>query len=372
MQAGKDYYEILGVPRSASAEEIKKAFRKLAFQCHPDHNNTPGSEEKFKEINEAYEVLCDDEKRASYDRYGRVATSDWPGGGFDSFGFGGFGDLFEAFFGGATTTAKRRAPKKGADLQVRLALSFEEAVFGAEKEFEIGRVENCALCRGVGSKPGTNPQKCPDCNGTGQVRRTHQSLFGHFVQVGTCSRCSGEGTHIAEPCPECKGNGRVKVKRKLSVTIPAGVDESYRMRLSSEGQAGVYGGLPGDVYITFAIEPHEFFVRERNDILCELSINFAQAALGGSIEVPTLDGKTMLKIPPGAQHGKVFHLKGKGVPRLDGKGKGDQLVQVRIITPDSLDEKQKKLFEELAKTLPQPEVSGDGGKGKKDRIQFGN
>jgi molecular chaperone DnaJ len=370
MRAEKDYYEILGVPRDASTEQLKKAFRKLAFQYHPDHNQDPEAGERFKEVNEAYEVLCDAEKRASYDRYGRVATSDLPGG-FESFNFGGFGDLFEAFFGGATTTAKRRAPKKGSDLQVKLALAFEEAVFGVEKEVEVSRVEHCSLCRGIGSKPGTNPQKCPDCNGTGQVRRTHESMFGHFVQVNTCSKCDGEGTSIADPCPECKGNGRVKVKRKLTVNIPAGVDESYRMRLNGEGQAGVYGGLPGDVYIAFSIEPHEFFVREGNDILCELGINFAQAALGGTVEVPTLDGKTTLKISPGTQNGKVFHLKGKGVPRVDGKGRGDQLVQMQVVTPQSLDEKQKKLFEELSRTLPGAAVSGDKPKGKKDRFKFG-
>ncbi len=371
MRAEKDYYEILGVSRDANTEQIKRAFRKLAFQYHPDHNRDPEAGEKFKEINEAYEVLCDAEKRASYDRYGRVSTSDWPGG-FETFNFGGFGDLFEAFFGGATTTSKRRAPKKGADLQVNLTISFEEAVFGGKKEIEIGRVENCSLCRGIGSKPGTNPQKCSDCNGTGQVRRTHESLFGHFVQVITCPRCNGEGTSIADPCPECKGGGKVKVKRKLAVIIPAGVDENYRMRLSGEGQAGVYGGSPGDVYIAFSIKPHEFFVREGNDIICELSINFAQAALGGNIEVPTLDGPTMLKIPPGTQNGKVFQLKGKGVSRVDGKGRGDQLIQVRIITPQSLDEKQKKLFEELARTLPEAEVSGEGAKKKKDRMRFGD
>jgi molecular chaperone DnaJ len=366
MRAEKDYYEVLGVPRNASAEEIKKAFRKLAFQCHPDHNHSPEAEEKFKEINEAYEVLCDDEKRASYDRFGRVGMSDWTNG-FDNFGFGGFGDLFDAFFGGATTTSRQRAPKKGSDLQVKVKLTFNEMVFGTEKEIELSRVESCSVCHGVGSKPGTNPQKCPDCNGTGQVRRTQKSLFGQFVQVGTCSRCNGEGTQITDPCPECQGNGRVKAKRKLSVTIPAGVDENYRMRLSGEGQAGIYGGSSGDVYIVFDIEPHEFFVREGNDILCELAINFAQAALGGNVEVPTVDGVTTLKIPSGTQHGKVFQLKGKGVPRVDGRGKGDQLVQIRIITPDSLDEKQKKLFEELAKTLPQPEVIGEGGKGKRGK-----
>ncbi len=370
MRAEKDYYETLGVSRNANTEQIKRAFRKLAFQYHPDHNSDPEAEGRFKEINEAYEILSDAEKRASYDRYGRVATSDWPGG-FESFNFGGFGDIFEAFFGGATTTTTRRTPKKGADLQTRLNLSFQEAVFGTKKEIEISRVENCSLCRGIGSKPGTNPQKCPDCNGSGQVRRTHESLFGHFVQVTACSRCNGEGTSITDPCPECKGGGRVKVKRKLTFTIPPGVDENYRMRLGGEGQAGVYGGLPGDVYITFSVGSHEVFVREGNDIICELAINFAQAALGGNVEVPTLDGETMLKIPPGTQNGKVFQIKGKGVPRVDGKGRGDQLIQIRIVTPQSLNEKQKKLFEELAGTLPGAEVSGEGAKGKKDRMKFG-
>jgi len=365
MRAEKDYYEILGISRDASTEQIKRAFRKLAFQYHPDHNRDPEAGEKFKEINEAYEILCDSEKRASYDRYGRVATSDWPGG-FESFSFGGFGDLFEAFFGGATTGAtKRRAPTKGADLQANITLSFEEAVFGAKKEIEIARIENCPLCRGVGSKPGTNPQKCPDCNGNGQVRRTHESLFGHFVQVVTCPRCGGEGTSISDPCPECKGGGKVKVKRKIAFTVPAGVDENYRMRLNGEGQAGVYGGSTGDVYVNFSIQPHEIFVREGNDIICELSINFAQAALGDSIEVPTLDGPTMLKIPPGTQSGRVFQLKGKGVSHVDGKGRGDQLIQVNIATPQSLDPNQKKLFEELARTLPGAEVSGNKAKKKR-------
>ena len=370
MRAEKDYYEILGVPRDASTEQVKRAFRKLAFQYHPDHNNDTEAEERFKEINEAYEVISDAEKRAFYNQYGRVATSGGAGG-FDSFNFGGFGDLFEAFFGGATTTARSRAPQKGADLQSKLSLSFEEAVFGTKKEIEIERVENCPVCRGVGSRPGTSPQKCPDCNGSGQVRRSQESLFGHFVQVTACSRCNGEGTSITDPCPECKGKGRVRVKRKLAFTVPAGVDESYRMRLSGEGQAGVYGGLSGDIYITFSVDSHEVFVRKGNDIICDLTINFAQAALGDNLEVPTLDGETMLKIPPGTQNGKVFHIKGKGVPRLDGRGRGDQLVQIRIMTPQSLDEKQKKLFEELAKTLPGAEISGDGAKEKKGRFKFG-
>jgi molecular chaperone DnaJ len=370
MQSERDYYEILGVSRNATSEEIKKAFRKLAFQCHPDHNSDPEATEQFKEVNEAYEVLCDAEKRASYDRFGKVGTSDFQNG-FDSFNFGGFGDIFEAFFGGATTTAKSRSPKKGSDLQAKLTLTFEEAAFGVDKHIEVVRIENCTLCHGVGSKPGTNPQKCPECNGTGQVRRTQESLFGRFVQVTTCSKCQGDGTTITDPCPECKGDGRVKAKRKIAVSIPAGVDESYRVRLNGEGQAGIYGGQPGDIYINFIIEPHAVFLREGNDVLCELVINIAQAALGGNIEVPTLEGTATLKIPPGTQNGKVFQLKGKGISRLDGKGKGDQLVQVLIATPQSLNEKQKKLFEELAKTLPQHEVFRDGGKGKKGKFGLG-
>lgn len=363
MPAERDYYDILGVPRNASNEQIKRAFRKLAFQYHPDHNSSDGAEDSFKEINEAYSVLSDADKRASYDRYGRVVTD--LHGGFEGFNFGGFGDIFDAFFGGATTTSRRRAPQKGANLKTRLTLTFEEAVFGVDKEFEIGRVENCSLCNGLGCKPGTNPEKCPECNGSGQVRRAQQSLFGQFVQVNTCSRCHGEGTVIIHHCPQCKGKGREKMKRKIKVTIPPGVDESYQMRLKGEGEAGIYGGQAGDVYITFSIRSHDFFMREGVDIFYELPINFAQAALGDNVEVPTLDGKTMLKIPPGTQNRKIFHLKGKGVPRLDGKGKGDQLVGIRVLTPQSLDDNQRKLFEELAKTLPNARMPGDDGdKGK--------
>ena len=367
MPANRDYYEILGVPRNASDEQIKKAFRKLAFQHHPDHNREAGAEERFKEVNEAYEVLSDPEKRASYDRYGRVATSGWQG--FEDFGFGGLGDIFDAFFGGATATARRRGPQKGADLRARFNLSFEEAIFGAEKQFEMWRIENCSLCRGVGSQPGTNPQRCPNCNGTGEVRRIQQSLFGRFVHTATCPSCHGEGTTITHPCPQCKGSGREKVKRKLTVTVPPGVDESYQMRLRGEGEAGIYGGSPGDVYIAFSIKPHELFVRRDIDILYELPINFAQAALGNNVEVPTLDGQTELKIPPGIQNGKVLRIKGKGVPRLHGRNRGDQLVIIRVVTPQPLDDKQRQLFAELAKTLPEAEMPEGDGQGIMGRIK---
>jgi molecular chaperone DnaJ len=350
MPNNRDYYKILGVPRNASDEEIKKAFRKLAFKYHPDHNHEPDAEEKFKEINEAYEVLSNAEKRASYDRFGRVATAD--GFGFDDIGFGGLGDIFDAFFGATTTRTQRRSPQKGADLRANMTLSFEEAVFGASKELEILHIENCSLCHGVGSQPGTNPQKCPNCNGNGEVRRVQQSLFGRFVHAATCPHCKGEGTVINNPCRQCKGSGKERVKRKLTVTVPAGIDENYQMRLSHEGDAGKYGGSPGDIYVNFSVKLHKLFVRKEYDIFYELPINFAQAALGDSIEIPALDGKVTVKIPPGTQTGKTFRIKGKGVPHLHGRGKGDQLVVVRVVTPQSMDDDQRRLFEKLAKTLP--------------------
>jgi molecular chaperone DnaJ len=354
MPRNKDYYQILGVPRNASDEDIKKAYRKLAFQHHPDHNKSDQAGDKFKEINEAYEVLCNADKRAQYDRYGRVLGSEWSG--FDDFTFGGLGDIFDAFFGGATTTTRRRAPRKGNDLHMSLDLSFEEAIFGTDKNFDIWRVENCQVCRGIGSEPGTNPQKCPNCNGNGEVRRVQQSIFGKFMHTATCSQCHGEGSVVTQPCHKCKGNGREKVKRKLTVTIPPGIDEAYQMRLSGEGEAGIYGGSTGDLYINFSVETHKLFERRGYDIFYELPLNFAQAALGDEIEVPTVDNSTTtLKVPPGTQEGKILRIKGKGVPRLDGKGRGDQLVAIRVVTPQSLNDKQKKLFEELAKTLPRPE-----------------
>ncbi len=342
------------MPRHASDEALKRAFRKLAFQYHPDRNKDPGAEEKFKEINEAYQVLSDPEKRRRYDHYGRVDIE----GGFPDFGFGGLGDVFESFFGGFGTPFARtaqRVPHKGDSLQSHLTLSFKEAVFGCSKEVEMQRIEFCSSCDGIGSKPGTNPETCPDCRGTGQVRRVQQSIFGRFTHITTCSRCGGSGTVISNPCPQCQGRGRIKVKQRIRVDIPAGVDDGQRLRLDGEGSAGLYGGPPGDLYVTFSVKPHNFFQRDGSDILYELSINFAQAALGDEIRVPSLDGRVDLKIPPGTQSGKIFRLKGKGIPHIDGKGRGDLLVKVDIITPQRLDKNQRRLFEELAKILPRTE-----------------
>ena len=366
MSVKGDYYQILGVPRDASNEEVKRAFRKLAFQYHPDHNNEAQAEERFKEINEAYEVLSDTEKRAFYDRYGRVASSDWDG--FEGFNFGGFGAIFDTFFGGAATTT-HRAPQKGANLKTKLTLSFEESIFGGDKEIEIWRVESCSLCHGSGSEPGMSSQECPECNGSGQVRRTQQSIFGRFVHVVECQRCHGGGTIITHPCHQCRGSGKEKLKRNLTITIPQGVSDGYRVRFSGKGDVGIHGGSAGDLYITFSVRPHKFFVRQGDDIMYELPINFAQAVLGDDVEIPTPYDTVTLKIPAGIQNGSTLRLKDKGVPHLNGRGRGDQIVRARVITPQSLDEDQTRLFEQLAKTLPKARIPDDEDRGIMAKIK---
>jgi len=350
MPTKRDYYEVLGVDNNATDEEIKKAFRKLAFKYHPDRNPQDGAGEKFKEVNEAYEALSDPDKRAAYDRFGHGGAEGFFGRGFEGFNFNGFGDIFDAFFGGATT-ATRQAPQRGADLHYRITITFEEAAFGCEKEIKISRTEYCSLCQGIGSKPGSQPSRCPNCNGTGQVQRVQQSIFGRFINTATCSQCHGDGKIITEPCPQCRGTGKEKHQRSISVKIPAGVDNDSQLRLSSEGHAGLRGGSPGNLYITLSVLPHELFTRDGDDVLYQLSINFAQAALGAEIEVPTLNGKTKLKLPPGIQTGKVFRLKGKGIPHLHQRGSGDQIVMVVAVTPESLTKKQRQLFQELAESL---------------------
>jgi len=350
MPTKRDYYEVLGVARDATDEEIKKAFRKLAFKYHPDRNHDDGAEERFKEVNEAYEVLSDPDKRGAYDRYGHGGAEGLFGRGFEGFDFGGFGDIFDAFFGGATT-ATRQAPQRGADLHYRLTITLEEAAFGREKEINISRTENCSRCQGTGCKPGSQPSLCPNCNGTGQVRRVQQSIFGHFTNITTCSRCHGSGRIITEPCPQCRGTGKEKRQRSILVNIPAGVDDDSQIRLIGEGEAGTRGGSSGNLYITLSVKKHEFFTRDGDDIIYELPINFAQAALGAEIEVPTLDGSTKLKLPAGSQTGSVFRLKNKGIPHLHRSGRGDELIRLVVVTPDSLTKKQRQLFQELASSL---------------------
>ena len=350
MPSKRDYYEVLGVGRNATGEEVKRAFRKLAFKYHPDHNHDGGAGEKFKEVNEAYEVLSDSDKRAAYDRFGYGGAESLFGRGFEGFDLGGFGDIFDAFFG-RTTTATRQAPQPGANLRYGTTITLEETAFGTEKGINISRIENCALCQGVGSKPGSQLSRCPNCNGTGQVRRTQQSIFGRFTNITTCPQCHGEGRIITEPCPQCRGTGKEKRQRSIAVKIPAGIDDGSQIRIRGEGDAGVRGGPSGNLYITVSVEQHQLFIRDGDDIIYELPINFTQAALGTEVEVPTLDGKVKLKVPVGSQTGKIFQLKNKGIPHLHRNGCGDQLITLLVVTPESLTKKQHQLFQELAESL---------------------
>ncbi|MEE8471394.1 MAG: molecular chaperone DnaJ [Dehalococcoidia bacterium] len=368
MAKKRDYYHVLGVDRNASDEQLKKAFRKLAFEFHPDRNKDGEAEEKFKEVNEAYEVLNDHQKRASYDRFGQTGFGGFEGRGFDGFDFGGFGDIFDAFFGGISRTARRTSPQRGADLGYSLSISFEEAVFGCEKGIEIVRTERCSLCHGTRSEPGHQPQRCPTCDGSGELRRAQRSVFGQFVNVTACNQCHGEGAIITRLCSRCKGQGKERKAQKVAVRIPAGIAEGNQIRLSGEGDAGKRGGPPGNLYVNLSVQPHKLFRRDGHHILYEMPINFAQAALGDEIEVPTVDGDVLLKIPAGSQHGRLFRLKEKGVPHLRGHGRGDQLVRLHVVTPQSLNEGQKKLFRELEKTLGKA-TSPDHEKGFFDRIK---
>ncbi|MFC2002659.1 molecular chaperone DnaJ [Chloroflexota bacterium] len=350
MPVKRDYYEILGIDIHANNEEIKRAFRRLAFQYHPDRNHEDDATTKFKEVNEAYEVLSDPNKRAAYDRFGHSGAEGFLGKGFEGFNFGGFGDIFEAFFGGAST-ATRQAPQRGADLRSSVTISLEEAAFGCENEITISHLEHCSLCQGIGAKPGSQPSQCPECDGAGQVRRVQTSIFGRFISTTTCSRCRGEGRIITDPCPQCRGTGTEKRQRGIRVRIPPGVDDGSRIRISSQGSVGPKGGSPGDLYITISVEEHEFFTRDGDNIIYELPVNLAQAALGTEVEVPTLEGKTKLNIPAGSQTGRVFQLKNKGITHLHRNGRGDQLVTLFVVTPEKLTEKQQQLLQELANSL---------------------
>ncbi len=354
MPTKRDYYEILGVSRNASQDDIKKAYRRLALQYHPDRNKEPGAEERFKEINEAYEVLSDEDKRSAYDRFGHAAVGGQPGG-FSDFGdLGGFSDIFEEFFsgfgmrGGAAT---RRGPRRGEDLRYDLTLTFEEAVFGCEKEIELTRLETCPVCHGSGAEPGTSPVRCPQCNGTGEVRRVQQSILGSFVNVTTCPRCQGTGEVVHSPCHECRGAKQVHVPRRISVRIPPGVDTGTQIRLSGEGETGLHGGPRGNLYVVLTVQPHRYFKRRGDDIIVEVAINVAQAALGDEIEVPTLEGPEKIAIPAGTQTGRIFRLRGRGIPHLRYDGRGDQLVVIQVAVPTQLTAEQRRLFQELAKTL---------------------
>ena len=345
MSPKRDYYEVLGVSPDASPEEIKKAYRKLAHAHHPDKN--PGdtsAEDRFKEIGEAYAVLSDAEKRESYNRFGTAGRGGEGFGDFDP-GFGSiFDDIFEGFFGGRTGRSTRSA-HRGADLRYNLEIRFEEAATGVEKEIVIPRLEMCATCRGSGAKAGSQPVTCKTCRGTGQVRFSQ----GFLTVSQTCSRCRGEGRIVEHPCAACRGLGQTKAERTLTVKVPAGVETGTRLKLAGEGEAGVRGGGPGDLYVVIVVKEHPLFTRQGDDIYCEVPVSFTQAALGAQIEIPTITAKTTLKVPPGTQTGAEFRVRGKGFPNVRGYGHGDLLARIFVEVPTHLTAKQRDLLEQYAK-----------------------
>lgn len=362
----RDYYEILGVQRSATAEDIKKAFRRVGKMYHPDVSDDPDAHAKFQEANEAYQVLNDPTKRRAYDQFGHAGVNMGPGGGFNG-DFSGFEDIFEEFMGaftGRSRTGNRRRARQGHDLRYDLKLTFEQAVFGDEIDIEVNRWEACEDCNGTGAETGTQATTCPDCNGSGQVRQMKQTFLGSMVTVADCPRCSGSGKIIETPCKTCKGKARIRRARTLSVNIPAGVDDGTQIRLSNEGEPGENGGPAGSLYVVLSVMPHAYFKRNNNDdILLEINVNIAQAALGATIVVPTVEGDEQIRIDAGTQTGNVIKIKNKGFPRLmqNGKsnGRGDQLCIVNVVVPAKLTSEQRSLFEQLGRTLDTQVVVSD-------------
>lgn len=354
----RDYYEVLGVSKNATEDEIKKAYRKAAKANHPDlHPDDKEAEARFKEINEAYEVLSDSNKRARYDQFGFNDPSMGGQGGYGDFsGFGGgegFGDIFDFFFngqGGGRGRA-RSGPERGADLRYDISLTFEEAAFGCTKEFKFQRNERCEACSGTGARAGTQPQKCSACNGTGTVRKTVQSLFGQMLQESPCTVCGGTGKVIVDKCPKCAGRGQVRMMRTATVRFPAGVDDGAVKTMAGQGEPGRNGGPAGDLYVYVTVKPHKFFKRDHYDLHCEIPISFTQAALGGEIDVPTLEGSIKYTIPEGTQNDTVFRIRGQGIQQLRGTGKGDLYIKVRVEVPKRLNDKQKDLLRQLENSL---------------------
>jgi len=362
----RDYYEVLGVARSASDAELRRAYRTLARKYHPDVSKEADAEAKFKEINEAYQVLNDQETRARYDRFGHAGVD--PNGMAGGFGDFGFGDIFGDLFGFGGRGARQAGPHRGGDLRYDLEITFKEAAFGCKKGIEISRQETCRNCGGTGAEPGTSPIRCPDCNGTGQVRRAQQSIFGSFVNVTTCARCSGRGEIVTTPCSVCHGSQRVEETRSLEVDVPEGVDDGMRIRLAGEGAAGTHGGPAGNLYVVLHVEAHPYFHRREDDIVLNLRVNIAQAALGDEVAVPTIDGEERLTIPAGTQTGTVFRLRSRGVPHLRNAGRGDQVVIINVGVPTELNAEQRELLTNLGKTLGR-EVVPQGSKGFLDRLR---
>ena len=354
----RDYYEVLGVAKTATDDEIKKAYRTLAKKYHPDLNGgDKDCEAKFKEVNEAYEVLSDPQKRARYDQFSHEdPRAGGAGGGYGDFtgGFGGgFDDIFSAFFGGGFGGGGQRArgPQRGDDLRYDLTITFEEAAFGCEKEISVTRDENCEECGGTGARKGTQPTQCPTCHGTGQVQSFVNTPIGRVSNVRVCEACHGQGTIINDPCPKCSGRGRVRRNRKITIKIPAGIDNGMQIPLRKQGEPGLRGGENGDLYIFVTVKPHKLFTRENYDLYCDVTVSFTQAALGGEIDVPTLNGMIKHNLPEGTQPGTVIRLRGQGMQNLRGAGKGDLYIKVNVEIPRKLTDKQKELLIQFDETL---------------------
>ena len=369
MAEKRDYYEVLGVKKDATADEIKKAYRKLTKENHPDlHPGDKACEERFKEANEAYEILSDEEKRKKYDQFGHAAFDPnagfgGAGGGFDGFGgFGGFGDIFSDIFGGfgGATRSNPNAPRRGESIRATVNISFEEAAFGCKKEVTVAKIETCTDCKGTGCAPGTTPEICPDCKGTGQVTVSQRTPFGMMQSSSPCSKCRGTGKIIHQPCKTCRGMGSIRRQHKIEVNIPAGIDDGQTISKPGGGNAGVNGGPAGDLLVSVIVRPHARFERDGTSVLLEQEISYAQAALGAEVEVPTLDGKVKLTIPEGTQPGAVFRLRGKGIPYLRGSGRGDQFVSVTIKVPKNLTGSQKELLRQFAASMG--ELDGEAGR----------
>lgn len=370
-----DYYEVLGLKKDATSEEIKKTYRKLALKYHPDRNSSDsGAEKKFKEINEAYQVLSNPEKKARYDQFGStegMGGFDFQGRGFSD--FGDFGDIFDTFFGARTRGSQGRAhPQRGANLKYNLEINFEDAAFGKETKIEVPSWETCSACKGSGAKPGTSPQTCPDCHGTGEIRSKQNTMFGQFVNIKTCPRCAGEGKIIKDICINCRGTGKVKKNRVVKVKIPAGVDTGHRLRISGMGEPGEKGGPSGDLYIVLYVKPHKIFKRTGIDISSTHSISFVKAALGGTTTVPTLEEKAKLKIPAGTQSNNVFRLRGKGIYKIGTQYRGNLYIKIIVEIPKKINDKQRNILFEYAKLSGEDlEKLGEKGIFSKIKNAFG-
>jgi molecular chaperone DnaJ len=367
MAIKRDYYEVLGVPRDASDEDIKRAFRKAAQRHHPDVDTSDGAEVRFKELNEAYRILSDRQRRTAYDMFGHAGVDGASGGGFEGFGggFGPFGDIFDAFFGGSPAgTRQRRRVVAGADLRYDLTIDFAEAVAGVTKEVTFPTLVTCEVCDGSGAEPGSEPERCPDCNGTGERRRVSQTILGQMVNITACPRCGGEGRIISVPCHNCSGDGRVRQERRLVVNVPAGIDSGQRIALEGQGEAGPRGGPSGDLYVQVTVREHAELIRRGT----ELPVTFPQAALGGSLTVPTVEGSEEIEVPPGTQSGTEIRLRGRGVPRLRGAGRGDLHVIVTVVVPQKPSKAERDLLKQLGE-VSGPAVLPKGGPGLLDRLR---